>query len=241
MKDIEFDYIIVTNADYSGVMKEAETLYGKQIQEKMIAGRVLQHPDFDFAKYIRIRKHVPSIISQDCFGGILYSNLGLPFLSPTINMFWTSEDYYKLLSNLKEYMEKPLIFKGMAWGNISKIEYPVCSLGDIQVHMNHYKTYEEAKEKWEQRVQRIDYDNLFIVTKTSSKYWAEKFCGLSYKNKMCFTSFEMEGCIDVSNIYEYVYSKSSIGIAAVMHESTCGRFNLYNPFDILDTGDEEYA
>ena len=58
---------------------------------------------------------------------------------------------------------------------------------------------------------------------------------------MCFTNFKMEGCIDVGNIYEHVYSKSGMGIGAVAHDSTYGRFNLYNPFDILDTGDEENA
>lgn len=235
LRDIDFDYIIVTNNDYCGVVSEAETLCGSQVREKMIAGRVLQHPNFDFGQYIKIRKHVPSIISPNCFAGVLYHNLGLPFLSPTINMFWKQEDYYKLLSNLKEYMRKPLVLKEMKWNEVFKREYPVCSLGDICVFMNHYRTYEEAKEKWEQRVQRIDYNNLVIVGETSDQDWAEMFCRLPYKNKMCFTNFKMDGCIDVKEILNAIPT-----IWEIMMESACGRYSLYNPFLILDTGDQIY-
>lgn len=238
LREIEFDYIIVTIKDYWGAVQEAEVLYGNQIQEQMIAGRVLQYPEFDFDQYIKIRKHVPSIISQDCFAGLLYHNLGLPFLSPTINMFWMKEDYYKLLSNLKEYMKKPLVFKEMGWARRLEREYPICSLGDIQVYMNHYKTYEEAKEKWEERVQRINYDNLLIVGKASNEYWAERFCALPYKNKICFATCKKEGCIDVTNIYRHSYLNSNNTIEAdigeISNESTFGRYNLFNPLQVLD-------
>lgn len=243
LREIEFDYIIVTMDDYHNIMKEAEMLFGYQISEKMIAGRVLQHPDFNMEQYSKIRKHIPSIISPNCFGGLLYHFLGLPFLSPTINMFWREEEYYKLLSNLKEYMEKPLVFKEMRWVREEKREYPVCSLGDIHVYMNHYNNYEEAKEKWEQRTKRIDYSNLFIVGRASSKYWAEKFCGLPYKNKMCFTAFKMDGCIDVTDIYNHSYLNSELSIGQclglIMNDSTWGKYRLYNPFQMLDTGDGE--
>lgn len=236
LKEINFNYIIVTMDDYQSALKEAEILFGSQIQEKMIVGKVLQHPRFNFDKYIKILKNIPTIISNDCFAGYLYHRLGLPFQSPTINMFWTPENYYKLLCNLKEYMEKPILFKGTAWGKIKRVEYPVCSLGDIEVHMNHYETFEEAKRKWEQRVMRINYDNLLIVNHTTSEYEAERFCKLPYKNKMCFTTFQMAGCIDVSDIYEHLSTKNNMNLGSIVHASTNGRFNLYDPFEILDTG-----
>lgn len=239
LEDTDFDYIIVTSDDYSDVVSEAETLCGSQVREKMIAGRVLQHPHFNFEQYIRIKKYTPSIISPNCFGGLLYHYLGLPFLSPTINMSWTEDDYYKLLSNLKEYMDKPLVFKEMRWSGNLKIEYPLCSLGDIYVHMKHYKTYEEAKEKWEQRIKRINYDNLFIVSRATDKYWAEMYCNLPYKNKICFTNFKMEGCINVADIYNHSYLNRTLSIGPIINDSTYGRYDLYNPFQILDTGDIE--
>ena len=34
-----------------------------------------------------------TIIARDCVGGILYHQLGERFLSPTINLFFTPEDF----------------------------------------------------------------------------------------------------------------------------------------------------
>lgn len=36
-------------------------------------------------------------------------------------------------------------------------------LDDIQVHFLHYKTEEEAAVKWYERVERIDYDNIYVI------------------------------------------------------------------------------
>lgn len=243
LAEIEFDFIIVAIEDYHNAVREAEFLYGNQIKEKMIAGRVLQHPNFDFERYSKIRKNIPSIISLNCFAGFLYHNLGLPFLSPTINMFWLEDDYYKLLRDLRKYMGASLELKRMGWDAQRKQEYPICMLGDICVYMQHYKTYEEAKDKWESRVGRINYDNLLIVSKTSDRNMAEKFLELPYINKMCFTSFKMKNCIDVSDICNLSYSDSKLNmnerIGAIMNDSAWGRYGLYNPFRILDNGDEK--
>ena len=36
-------------------------------------------------------------------------------------------------------------------------------LDDIKLYFNHYKTNEEAEEKWEERKKRMNMDNLFIL------------------------------------------------------------------------------
>jgi glycosyltransferase involved in cell wall biosynthesis len=43
-------------------------------------------------------------------------------------------------------------------------DYPVGILGDIKIHFNHYKNKDETLEKWNKRKQRIDFDNLYIIT-----------------------------------------------------------------------------
>lgn len=196
----------------------------------VIRGRVLFQPNFDFDQYIKLMEAIPSIISRSCFGGILYHQLGLPFQSPTINMFWEEEDYYKLLSDLRGYMDKPLDF--IKWGsNKEGKEYPICSLGDIQVLMNHYETYEEAELKWNLRKKRINYDNLFIVNFTQSEYWAEKFSKLPYKKKVCFTDFDMEDCINIKDIYDKNIQNKTMGM--IVNETAYGRYRLFNPFQML--------
>ena len=52
-------------------------------------------------KYIN---HDVSIISMNCTGGILYHDLGLKFLSPTINLFFRAEDFIKFCENLDYYL-----------------------------------------------------------------------------------------------------------------------------------------
>jgi uncharacterized protein (DUF1919 family) len=44
-----------------------------------------------------------------------------------------------------------------------KTEYPVGQLGDITLHFNHYKSFEEAKEIYNRRKDRINKHNLLIV------------------------------------------------------------------------------
>ena len=41
--------------------------------------------------------------------------------------------------------------------------YPVGKLGDVTIEFIHYKSNEEAFAKWEERKQRINLDNLFVI------------------------------------------------------------------------------
>ena len=51
----------------------------------------------------RLKNFNPTIISSNCNGGIIYHDLGLPFNSPTINLSMDTDDFIKLVSNLKYY------------------------------------------------------------------------------------------------------------------------------------------
>lgn len=42
-----------------------------------------------------------SIISNNCWGGIVYDIFGLQYLSPTIGLFMFSDDYIRFCENLK--------------------------------------------------------------------------------------------------------------------------------------------
>lgn len=45
-----------------------------------------------------------TLISSDCIGGLIYHDLEMPFLSPTINMAIPAHSFVKLCANLKWYL-----------------------------------------------------------------------------------------------------------------------------------------
>lgn len=97
-----------------------------------------------------------TFISQNCIGGVLYHDLGLQFLSPTINTFIPEPGFVKMVLNLRHYMEQELV---MRWGE----EYPIGVLDDVEIHFMHYNTCQEAKEAWDRRKARINWDKIFII------------------------------------------------------------------------------
>lgn len=126
-----------------------------------------------------------SILSSNCVGTFIYRDLGLPYLSPTINLSIGMDDFVKLAGNPKWYMEQKLI-----QGNSEAEEYPVGLLGDIKINFIHYQTFEEAVEKWEKRKKRIEWDNLFIIgtERDGCTYnTLRRFEELPYKSKIIFT------------------------------------------------------
>ncbi|HGS1459166.1 TPA: DUF1919 domain-containing protein, partial [Streptococcus pneumoniae] len=73
-----------------------------------------------------------SIISDNCWGGRVYEELGLPYRTPFIGLYIFSEDYVKLLKNFKKYMEYELTFTNNSkWNTEYDGEYPIGILNDI--------------------------------------------------------------------------------------------------------------
>lgn len=110
-----------------------------------------------------------SIICNNCWGGYVYRRYGLPYLTPTVGLYFFAEDFVKLCSDVKSYMKKPLEFIECSQSRYKELlekrnhaNVPIARIGDIEVVFLHYKTREEAREKWERRVQRINYDNLIF-------------------------------------------------------------------------------
>lgn len=109
-----------------------------------------------------------TLIARDCIGGILYHQLGLRFLSPAINLFFTPEDFNFLCLNLKEYMDGELVEL-----KDDSVDYPVGLLHPvkeskidkpIRVSFMHYETFDIAKAKWDERKARINYKKIYVVS-----------------------------------------------------------------------------
>ncbi|MGK4197785.1 DUF1919 domain-containing protein [Fusobacterium sp. HC1336] len=72
-----------------------------------------------------------------------------------------------------------------------KLGYPVALLGDgVKIYFQHYDSREEAEEKWKLRSERINYNNIFIMSTERDMCSYEdlkNFDKLPYSNKVIFT------------------------------------------------------
>lgn len=135
----------------------------------------------------RLKNRDVSIISSNCSGAFMYYDLGMRYLSPTVNLSIEMNDFVKMVKNLKWYMEQELVELN------EKSEYPMGMLGDVKIYFIHYDSFKDAKTKWEERKKRINWDNIFIVgsEKDQCTYDTIKnFEQLPYKNKVIFTHKE---------------------------------------------------
>lgn len=109
----------------------------------------------EIAKKEFIKKEM-TLISQQCIGGVIYHDMEMEFLSPTINLYLEPRDFLEMIENLKVYMDIPI--------KITKENGLIIGyLNDLRIIFLHYKKEEEAKEKWEERKKRIKWDKLFII------------------------------------------------------------------------------
>lgn len=133
----------------------------------------------------KIKNTTFSLLSSNCIGGIIYHDLGLEFLSPTINTMIKSRDFIKFVINLEEYLTYDLKFIK------TKKNFPVAILKDITIYFTHYESEQEALFKWNERKKRIQWDNLYIITNDRDGVTKEDVLSLSKikcKGKIVFTS-----------------------------------------------------
>lgn len=133
---------------------------------------------------------------NNCNAGVILHDLGLQFNSPTVNLFFYNDHFFKFCENLIYYLNQELyeckkpIYKPMT-------SYPICNLGTgdniIELHFLHYRDFKEAKDSWERRKKRINLDNLYIMwtffDKTDEKL-LKRFDNLNFKNKVAFVEKE---------------------------------------------------
>ena len=145
---------------------------------------------FSMERYKKLRRSKLSILSQNCWGGLIYHSFGLQFLSPTINLYAGDRDFLKFLSDPKLHLDAELRFYSPNFDELSQREYPVMSLGDTKFHMIHYDSAESARRKWEDRRTRINWYNLLIMMYTENPRLLKQFDRLPFSKKVCFVPFE---------------------------------------------------
>ena len=134
----------------------------------------------------RLTNTTPTIIASDCFGGLVYHNLGLQFTSPTINLYIEKDDFIAFVQHLKEYLDTDIIEIPN-----SDTPYPMGEMIynniPVRLHFMHYDTFEQAKQKWNERKKRINWNNIYVILTIESNATQEDislFDNLPYNNKL---------------------------------------------------------
>lgn len=110
----------------------------------------------------RLNKKEITIFSNNCIAGVLYKSLDCETMSPTINMIIRPDDYIKFCSDTKKYIEADLSLLRYEYRPTKEL-YPIAALNDISIYFVHYDSFEKAKDDWEKRKARIQWDNMYYI------------------------------------------------------------------------------
>lgn len=139
-----------------------------------------------------------TIISNNCWGGMIYESYNLSKQSPTVGLFFMAPDYIKFVSDLKHYTSSELKFidpKQSRYVDELKTDarfghYPIAVLDDIEIMFLHAHSEEEARGKWDRRCSRINWDKLIVKFNDQNGCTEDDvitFSKLPHKNKLFFT------------------------------------------------------
>lgn len=144
-----------------------------------------------------------TIISNNCWAGIVSQYLGIKYYTPTIGLYFFSEEYIKFLERFDYYIKQKLEIidtkDSKYYDEMIKKNHKnaiVGKLDDVEIVFLHMKTGKEAIEKWNKRVKRINKGNIifkFCEQNECSSEHIKRFENLPFKNKICFTTKEYPG------------------------------------------------
>lgn len=154
-------------------------------------------------------------------GGVCYEYFNLPKNSPTVGSYFFADDYIKLIKNLKHYLTKDIkvisakdsvhfeILK-----EINQLDIPIGQLDDVEVVLLHYKNSDIARDKWNRRIERINWNNLIIkfsyMSKCTDRHIVE-FQKIKGVKKFCFVPKKFENMDDLYIYPSRLHSMTDLG------------------------------
>lgn len=116
-----------------------------------------------------LRKPGFTVIANDCWGGELYHYFNLPYNTPFVGLYLMAPCFIRFLKNPDYYLSLELSFRQTStYAEVEQtrakhpIKFPVGVLDDIEIQFMHYKTEEEARQKWNRRKQRMNKNRIFV-------------------------------------------------------------------------------
>lgn len=179
--------------------------------------KILKHCLVTFNKKIfssSISKKDFCIFSNDCWGAEIYRAMEIPYNTPFVGLMLMAPCYIKLLKDPHKYFESKLEFiPESRYELINELrnkngKFPIGKILDIEIHFQHYKSEEEAIEKWNRRKSRINWDNILVKFTMDKDYATEEllreFDDLPYLRKVCFSKFSYPNSPNCIKINKFV-------------------------------------
>lgn len=127
------------------------------------------NPLFGFFRKRKLNNIDFTIISNNCWGGVCYEYFNLKKNTPTVGLYFFPDDYIKFVKDLRYYLSldiEMITSKESKYYNQllkkGEEESPVGRLDDVEVVFLHYKDPCVARDKWERRRKRVNYNNIII-------------------------------------------------------------------------------
>lgn len=143
-----------------------------------------------------VRNRRFSIIACNCWGGDVYRDLEIPYQTPFVGLFLQLPCFAGFLENYETAIRAPLEFAEESRYN-GRVTYPVgLIMGTHEIHFVHFRSREEAREKWNRRRDRMvqDLDDCFFMLMHLEENYVEelgRFNRLPFRNKVLFTARPM--------------------------------------------------
>lgn len=152
-----------------------------------------------------------TLLTGNCLGGYIYHQLGLRFNSPTINLMIYDDDLFKIVSDPHHYMSQDFVsYLDSEFPNI-----PSGKLDDVVIHFTHYKTVNDGIKYWNKRKERINWDNLYIITADMNltEEQIAAYANVKCKKLVIFTSkkYDYPYCLHVKRFEGQPHVGSYIG------------------------------
>jgi len=179
-----------------------------------------------------------SLFTNNCLAGFIYHDLGLKFLSPTINLRIKPKEFISFVSDLDYYLNQEIVeIKD------SNQSIPVGIIeGDahhdsVTINFDHYLTFEEAKEKWIDRSKRVNYDNIIVMMEFYDGIHNEElikmFKDIPYKKIILTHKDHDENYTTAIHCFDDNLDMSEIGGKIFRYDGITGK-RFYDEFDYIE-------
>lgn len=242
IKDFNYEFIVVASQFFDEIVKIG--VGGGVNRDKFIPARVFELNGFDIDRYISVKNKNVSIVSDDCWGSLLYNSLGLKFNSPFILAFIEHNSYLKLINNLKYYLDFSLEVPESSKDNLEynykneqKGFYKGYLDNEIEICFSHNNLLQDIKSNWGRRLERFNFDNYIIKMCIYNNKEAYQFEEVKAKNKIGFywedknlkSIFVLNDWKDINTRF-----KNDFSFDAFVRNTTSYHSDIFNKyFDIL--------
>lgn len=150
--------------------------------------------DMHFRK--RLKNKDFTILCPNCIGGVIYYRLGLRFDSPTVNLMMSTTDFCYFLDHFEYYIKKDIIDNGL---NISGIPTGIIKgndgdIPDIKLTFVHYASFEEGRNKWNERKARLHRENTYVIMYDVNTFNEKDYNKSGYASEEDLKKFENFEC-----------------------------------------------